>query len=252
MRQPDLLLYGSGHVAHHLAFRFREVGISMAIHARESEHAFKLAEALQLTLNEPYSPRVVLLAVSDRALPIVAAQLLKEQQEWGSALWLHTSGSQSVEVLPASRRGVLYPLQTFHRNKPALDWSQVPVLIEASAADQAELLALAHRLSPQVQELDSEGRLRLHLSAVFACNFSNYCYTIAAQLMQQNGLDFRLLQPLLEETLTKALAIGPKDAQTGPAIRGDETVINKHLELLKPTPELAELYRILSESIQRG
>lgn len=37
--------------------------------------------------------------------------------------------------------------------------------------------------------------------------------------------------------------------QTGPAIRGDQSIINVHLDLLAGNPELKELYKKLSQSI---
>ncbi len=252
MEKPDILIYGSGNVAYHFASRFLECGLSFALHARASEHGDRLSQLLGMSLNVPCLPRVVLLAISDHALPEVSEHLLHKNPAWIDALWLHTSGSQPITVIAAPRKGSLYPLQTFHRDKARLNWAHLPLFVEAADADLPELQQLAEILSPKVRFLDSQGRLRLHLSAVFACNFSNYCYSIASKLMEQNGLDFQLLQPLLEETLAKALALGSAKAQTGPAVRGDEVVMNKHLELLKATPELAEIYRMLSEGIRRG
>lgn len=43
----------------------------------------------------------------------------------------------------------------------------------------------------------------------------------------------------------------PKDAQTGPAKRGDQVIINRHLEVLKDDSRLLQIYQILTNSIER-
>jgi predicted short-subunit dehydrogenase-like oxidoreductase (DUF2520 family) len=112
------------------------------------------------------------------------------------------------------------------------------------------LLELADRISDRVEEIDEEKRFALHLSAVFANNFVNHLYTLAADLLESYGLSFSLLEPLIEETTRKARTKDPADAQTGPAIRNDTNIIKKHLDLLNFSPELKELYSSLSSGIQ--
>lgn len=253
MKSLEVVLVGSGHVAHHLAARLAACGITFTLHARDSEHAFALAAHYQLTLRESVNPQWVLFAIRDTDLPEVIQQYHQQHPEWHNACWLHTSGSQPIDILPTQQRGVLYPLQTFHRDKPNLDWSTVPVFLESNSPETGRKLEnLAKILSGNVQNLDSTGRLQLHLSAVIACNFSNHLYNLAARLMEAHGLKFELLKPLLEETLNKALQLGPAQAQTGPAIRRDQPIMDKHLALLAHHPEIAELYRLISHGIAEG
>jgi len=40
--------------------------------------------------------------------------------------------------------------------------------------------------------------------------------------------------------------------QTGPAARGDEAVIQKHLQLLDDAPQLKNIYTLMTQSIQQS
>ena len=128
----------------------------------------------------------------------------------------------------------------------------MPLFIEGSS-DQTlnSIRELALTVSTDVTVLSSEGRKKLHLAAVFTCNFSNHMYAIAEQLLADEGVPFRVMLPLVRETARKVETMSPKDAQTGPAIRGDRKVIDEHLALLKDNPEFAELYRLISTDINK-
>jgi predicted short-subunit dehydrogenase-like oxidoreductase (DUF2520 family) len=104
-------------------------------------------------------------------------------------------------------------------------------------------------LSEKVIELNSEQRKTLHLGAVFACNFTNHLLALAQELLEEKGLDYELLKPLIQETLSKIEMNDPASVQTGPAIRKDQATILSHLDLLKHNPDLSELYTKLSQSI---
>ena len=147
--------------------------------------------------------------------------------------------------------GVIYPMQTFSKERP-VDFSQIPVFIEANTpAALSVARSLAQSVSTRVTELSSDQRRYLHLSAVFACNFANHCYALAAQILEQHGLSFDVMLPLIDETAAKVHTMHPADAQTGPAVRFDENVINAHLQLLDVQPRLQEVYSLLSCSIHQ-
>ena len=109
---------------------------------------------------------------------------------------------------------------------------------------------LALSLSPKVYEATSAQRSYLHIAAVFACNFANHMYALSERLLEKNGLPFDAMLPLIDETARKVHELSPGKAQTGPAVRGDENVMNKHLDMLAEDEELQELYRRISKSIK--
>ena len=252
-------LLGAGRVAAHLAPALLAAGHRLAfIWSRRPAAAQALAATLSgppvpvlASLAAPLPPAdLYLLAVPDAALPAVLAAAWPP-----GALVAHLAGAVGLDVfaaIPAVRGGVFYPLQTFSPGR-AIVWPTVPLLVEASAADAAgrtALLALARSLSPLVYELASAQRLRLHVAAVFANNFTNHVLGIADALLAEAHLPPDLLAPLIRETIAKATAQPPFVVQTGPAVRHDGPTLVAHQAALAAHPSWLVVYNALTASIQ--
>ena len=177
----------------------------------------------------------------------VVQQLVQGREE---QFFAHTAGSMPLELFqgPAHHYGVFYPMQSFSKER-RINFSEVPVFLEASDVQTLTLLkTLSATLTPHIYELSTDERRYLHLAAVFACNFANHCYALSAEILQQHGLPFNVMLPLIDETARKVHYLSPLEAQTGPAIRYDLNVINKQQQLLDD-PAMKELYERLSKSI---
>lgn len=236
--------------------RLKEAGHEItAVYSRTVESARILADRLGAT----YTTDLKAVPASDAAIVMLKDDALKElapaiADSLKDSLLLHTAGSVPMDIwytAGAMKYGVLYPMQTFSKTS-VIDWSQVPLFIEGSS-DQTlnSIRELALTVSPDVTVLSSEGRKKLHLAAVFTCNFSNHMYAIAEQLLADEGVPFSVMLPLVRETARKVETMSPRDAQTGPAVRGDRKVINEHLELLRDYPEYAQLYKLISVDINK-
>lgn len=247
-----IVLLGSGNVATHLGLALKAAGEEIIqVWSRSMENASALAVKLgaeaTCALSE-VSPDadIYIIAVNDDAIADVAARLPDKNK-----LVVHTSGSTGIDVLmqASAQIGVLYPLQTFSKIKP-VDFSEIPIAVEGNSAEVvATLKSLAEKLSHKTLEMSSAQRLILHVAAVFACNFTNHLYNIASGVLKQRGLDFELIRPLIAETAGKIQTNEPHKVQTGPAVRNDLATMSRHMEALKEQPQLAEMYRMLSESI---
>ena len=248
-------LIGAGRVAHHLAHVLNAQHQIVQIYSRNLDKAQHLAaqvgaEAIAEVEQLHSDLDLVIIAVSDQAI----AQVIQEvHRDLNHVLIVHTSGSTKLDVLQQhhARSGVFYPLQTFSLERE-IDWSETPLLIEAAfAEDQQLLMILANSLSKRVYAYTSEQRSSLHLAAVFACNFSNYCYDMAKQVVDAQQVDFSLLYPLILETAHKAIQNAPYHMQTGPAMRGDHNILNMHQDVLAAGQQhaLAEVYALMSQQI---
>ncbi len=196
-----------------------------------------------MPLSTPAKGQWVWLCISDHALQEVA-QLLTVAPE---AVLIHVSGASPLSLLPASRKGVVYPLQSFPAGQ-FVDWRDIPLFVEGSDDAITEaLMNLAKLLSQSVQQMDSPSRLRLHLGAVFASNFVNHLLQRAAELVPE--LPFSVYGPLIRNQIAQALKVGPAAAQTGPALRADYNTLAAHLQLLAQDSALAEMYANISQSI---
>ena len=251
-----IALVGAGRVASCMGPRLKEAGHTIVcVYSRTLSNAQELAGRLGAPafdrLESLPVADVYLTMLSDDALTALAPEIV---QVCPDALFLHTAGSVPMDIWKesgAKRYGVLYAMQTFSKGAD-IDWPQVPVFVEGCNPAELEIVRnLASDLSGKVTELSSEGRKKLHVAAVFTCNFSNHMYAIAERLLASEGVPFSVMLPLVRETARKVETMSPRDAQTGPAVRGDRKVINEHLELLKDYPEYAELYRLISTDINK-
>ena len=186
-----------------------------------------------------------IVAVSDDSISEIASQLPKV-----NGVVAHTAGSVDIDVFSkCNHYGVLYPLQSYSPNRN-IEMESVPFLIEGNSSYSELLLKqLAEKISNTVTIMPFNNRLHVHLAAVFASNFSNHMNTIAQELLLEKNIDFTLLKPLLQETFAKILSSNPKEAQTGPAKRGDLKILEKHKEMLTSNPNFQEIYITVSKSI---
>lgn len=191
---------------------------------------------------------LLVIAVPDSVIPAVVTELT---QFPGTVV--HTSGSVSIDVFSnlSSGYGVLYPLQTFSESR-IVDFSTIPIFIEAS--DMRSLLLIrdiSGLITKNIYEINSEKRALLHLSAVFASNFTNHLLAVSTEILSRAGIEREVLNSLVRETMEKSFEMEPIDSQTGPAVRGDGSTIKKHLNLLSFSSELSQLYTFLTKSIQK-
>ncbi len=244
-----VVLLGTGNVARFLFNGFKEQTTIKIIQVvgrnKEALDYFRAYVPVEQGFQKLMQADVYILALKDDAIASVANSLkIKE------GLLVHTSGSVSIEAIPARvRRGVLYPLQTF--SKTELSKGQtVPFCIEAEEiADYKILTQMALTISDTVQKISSSQRKFLHLAAVLANNITNHMYHLPYTVCEENKVPFSILEPLINETSLKIKTQTPFEAQTGPALRRDQETIKKHLSLITDS-RVKEFYSRLSQSIQ--
>ena len=224
--------------------------------ATNLEHALLQAGHDVVSINSrtleslPLEADVFVVAVKDAALTDVLRAATKGRED---QLFVHTAGSMPMDLFQGltAHYGVFYPMQTFSKER-LVDFNEISVFLETNdAASMERLKMLAATLTPHVYELDSEGRKHLHLAAVFACNFVNHCYALSAEVLKAKGLPFSVMLPLVDETAQKVHELSPKDAQTGPAVRGDQNVMQMQAGMLADIPAVKQIYEALSNDIQR-
>ena len=243
---------GSGNVATNLAHAFYQAGHTInQIVSRNEASAKSLASHFGAyfgtSLSEIYNDSdFILICVNDEAYKEII-----EQFPLGiNAIICHTSGPVPLKVLSeyATDHGVIYPLQSLTKEN-VKTMLEVPIFIEWSSNNAKEKIGdLADSISNKVREVNSEDRMKYHLAAVFANNFSNLMYVLAKDYLDSQKLDFKNLLPIIEETALRLKQNEPRKVQTGPAKRGDRAIVDKHLSMLSDT-ELKAIYKQLSDFI---
>lgn len=248
----NVVIIGAGNVATHLSKAIKNAGFEiLQIVSRKEESASVLGTQLGVPFTS--NPKqlnqnadLYIVSVKDDAITEALSTFTPPKE----ALVVHTAGSVPMEILSkySSRTGIIYPLQTFSKTKN-IDFSHIPLYIEANTDNEANsILVFASKLSTKAKLVDSKTRAQVHLAAVFACNFTNNLYSIASDILEKAGLSFEDMIPLISETTEKIKTLPPRKAQTGPAIRHDNKIIEKQLNALQGREK--EIYRLITESIQ--
>lgn len=246
-----VVFIGAGNLATQLALSLYNKAYNITqIYSRTTESATTLARLV----NAEYTTHIeqitsdadiYIFSVKDSVLEELISNINKN-----NGIWLHTAGSIPLSIFEGKvdNFGVFYPFQTFSKERN-INFSEVPIFFEANNAENEQKLEeIASSISNKTFKLDSDRRKYLHLTGVFACNFVNHLYYISENILKVQGIPFSAIVPLIEETASKVKSVNPYHAQTGPAIRMDMNVIDKHLALLTED-RMKEIYEIMSQSI---
>lgn len=248
-RTLKTVIIGSGNVATHIAKKLSHSTEIIQIYSRNIKNSRLLAatvnaEATDNLDNLRKDADLYIISVKDDAIGEIVSKA-----GHSNALWVHTSGSVPMEILSGigDRYGVLYPMQTFSKNVD-VDMEKVPIFIEGNSRETLkEIQDFAEKISGNVSEADSVARKKLHIAAVFACNFTNYLWGFSVDILKSIGQDLSVMEPLVKATFEKAQKVSPHEGQTGPARRNDLITIQKHLDMLNG--EAKDIYSLLSLNI---
>ncbi len=249
----NIVIIGSGNVATILGKKFIAAGHSiLQVAGRNKTDVQNLASIWKtdcIDFSGELNPHaeVYIIAASDDAIKdVIAGIRIKD------SVIAHTAASVSIDILkPVSEHyGVFYPLQSLRKEMAVLP--EIPILYDGNDEKaKMKLESLASSVSPgYVSFAGDELRSKIHLAAVFVNNFTNHLYTLAKKISDAEGFNFKILQPLIEETANRLKDISPENAQTGPAIRNDDETIRKQLAMLAADPHLKKIYESLTESIR--
>lgn len=249
---PRLAIIGAGNVATHMAMAFSSY--LTGIWCRDYNHARMLADTVgtnaynEFPLLNVIRPDIIIVSISDKGLPDLAQNVGRLDYD---PLVLHTSGTVGMEVLaPMSPRyGIMYPLQTFSASVP-VDMSRVPFFNEAVDANDLGIIdSLASKVSDSVLHADAAHRRLLHIAGVFTSNFTNVLLECVQRVLSNGNYSLDVVRPLMDATVAKAFEVGPHEAQTGPACRGDFGVIKRQENALDD--DLKPVYQTLTDLILR-
>ncbi len=244
-------LVGTGNMAWFLADRLIAAGhICTYVCGRDIDKAIALANTINagaklLTDSIEDNSDCCIVAVSDNAISDVNPYLPC------AMTIIYTAGTIDINTFTQfSSKAVLWPVYSIVKgNLPA--HRNIPCMWEANTETAKNaVLAIANAITDVTYEGDSAKRTALHLGAVFSNNFSNHLFAIAEQWCNEQGLDFNLLKPIIQQTVSRLNNYSPYDLQTGPARRSDDSTINKHINLLQQHADWQSVYQALTASIK--
>jgi predicted short-subunit dehydrogenase-like oxidoreductase (DUF2520 family) len=246
----EIIVVGTGNVAFQMALRLMSRGVNITgIIGRNKTESKRLASLLQCQYSTDVNAfkdhsKIYLIAVSDNAIKSVAKKITDP-----NATIIHTSGSTELNILPSTKKGVLWPLYSISKSAK-INWNDVPVIMESSDRGTTRILnILTKALGGDVYRLDGKQRAHAHMLAVFINNFSQHFFYLLGEHQKQLGLNPKMYDDILQDTLSRIGSGELKESQTGPARRKDNNVIKKHLTLLDQNPVMKKLYKQFTDSI---
>ena len=252
-----ITLIGAGNVGYHLGKRCYKKGLVIdQVYSRNIENAQFLAKKIKARpvddLREIKAiSDLYIIAVKDDAIEGVAAKL-GQNKGMKQQLVVHTSGAASSQTIAKYFKnfGIFYPLQTFSKNRK-VRFSTIPICVDGrNKSVRKKLVIVGKKISKKVAIITDKERGIIHVAAVVVNNFSNHLFHLGREITTTEKINFNLLKPLILETVLKIETQAPYDMQTGPARRNDQKTIKKHLDYLQKFPEYAQLYTLLTKSIQ--
>ena len=233
MKTINTFIIGNGNLGSHLSELFESKGVSYTFLRRESINTLQKGDFAWL-------------CVPDGAIKPLIDQL----QPLGVNL-IYCSGALVLSESWRDSVGVWYPLYSFKKGFP-IDWGLVPIFIETrSNTLQHYFKQLQEQLELKYRELDSLGRRKRHLAAVFVNNFTNAILSAAEETMHDCSKKeiTEALFPIALQTISRWREHEARKMQTGPAVRGDQETLEVHLKELFNLPEERDLYQSLTKYI---
>jgi predicted short-subunit dehydrogenase-like oxidoreductase (DUF2520 family) len=263
MQKPTIAIIGPGRAGSALGRALHTAGYTIAaIGGRNPENVRNLADELGAKACQSPATTIDLadltvLAVPDDVILPLATDMVESLCSAAGKAAVHLSGAQGRGALrplaqASLRTGVFHPLQTFRRGPEAVqNVAGTYFGIDADPPLRDQLMQLARDLQGHPFDLSGVDLAVYHAAAVFAANYPTTLLAEAIALAVEAGLTpetaRRGMTTLLAGAVNNLRDLAPADAITGPASRGDQGTIDRHLEALKNDPELQRLYRLLAE-----
>ena len=264
MQKPTIAIIGPGRAGSALGRAFRQAGYTIAaIGGRNPDNVRSLAEELRARACQTPAATIdladlTILAVPDDVILALASDMAGSLCSAAGKAVVHLSGAQDRTALRplaqqgSLRTGVFHPLQTFRRGPEAVrNVAGTYFGIDADGPLRDQLVQLARDAQGHAFDLSGVDLALYHAAAVFAANYPTTLLAEAISLAVQAGLTGETarqgMTTLLAGAVNNLRDLAPAEAITGPASRGDQGTIQRHVEALKRDPELQRLYRLLAE-----
>lgn len=262
-KSPDITIIGAGTLATALAVALYRGGYGIReIVSRDNPRSLRRARALAKRVGErvvtvkqaDFAANITWLCVPDDAIADVAQQIAGVT-DWKGKIVVHSSGALASGVLDSVRRrgaqvASAHPLMTFV-SASAAKLEGVPFAMEGDAKALRVLDGIVRAIGGKPFRIATEYKPAYHCFGFFSSPALVALIAAAQHVGKLAGLSEnqarKLMEKIVRQTIDNCFRADPRAAFSGPIKRGDVDTVRKHLEVLKETPELLQLYRSLGE-----
>ncbi len=170
---------------------------------------------------------LLVMATPDDAVATVASSVTP----CASTVVAHLSGSLRLDVLhDHPRRGSLHPLVPLPT--PEVGCRRLGSGIAFAVSGDPLLARVVRALGGTAFAVGDAERARYHAAAAIAANHLVALTGQVERVAASVGLPLAAFEGLMRSALDDAISLGPRQALTGPAVRGDWETIGRHREEL--------------------
>lgn len=249
----NIAIVGPGRAGGALAVAAHREGHSItSIDGRNAESVATLEALVDVS---PGSPDLRIIAVSDDAIPEIAAVIAEVSDPVPT---VHVSGAVTVAALDlvaatGVQTGSLHPLQTLPdavRGAEQMRGSWMAVTADEPL--RSRLHEFAASLGCRPFDLSDDAKPLYHAGAAAAANYTLTTLDLALALFEAAGVPFEAAHPLIEAIISNAFDLGPAGALTGPVARGDTATVAAQVAAIRErVPQAEQLFVDLARSTAR-
>jgi predicted short-subunit dehydrogenase-like oxidoreductase (DUF2520 family) len=200
--------------------------------------------------------QVWLISTPDGAIVDTVADLVAADRIAAGNVVVHLSGATpSIDMVAAIERGAhagsFHPLKTFaDPGYAAGSFAGTYVALEGDKKALKVLRVALRKIGARVFEIAPEDKALYHAGSVMVCNYLTALLEAGVRCYESAGIrletTYKLMEPLVRETVDNVFRVGTVRALTGPIARGDDAVVARQITALQGVDRrLAVLYREL-------
>jgi uncharacterized FlaG/YvyC family protein len=238
-KKINILVSGYGNLGHH---------IYKALYSSGRFNIKIISKTYKKNLPSKFIPDLIWVLKKDE---YVKKEIYRLKKLFPYALFVSSSAAIDINEIKVDSLVTLYPLGTFKKNHLGNVLRRSPFFLEfgshISEDHKKTIKEVCIALGIKPVELSYKERIKLHLAAVFANNFTNAIMHAAVGLAGKNA---KYLLPIIQQTFENIQKLNPAITQTGPAVRSDLNTIRKHLDFLADQKELKKIYITITDYIK--
>lgn len=211
-----------------------------------------LEKALRLAghtvVDDALTSELIILCVPDDAIA-------KVSESYSGRPMVHTSGTNASGIMSGDGpKASMHPIQTVRSGAEPDVFHGIHISLEGDAELVAPLSGLVTDVGAIPLHVTADQKKAIHLAAVMVSNFTIALHMLADDVLNSTQISTpsaKLFKPLMDRTMANIREVGPIDARTGPAVRGDLETIRAHLAILEGHPSAIAAYKSLSEVLAK-
>jgi len=258
--KPQIAIVGPGRLGGALSLALTEAGYRVSeVISRNTpdsrKRAQEIARAIGSVATTPKTSKLdshlIWLCVPDREISAVA-RALSHSVGWKGKIAFHSSGALASDELDLLRRrgaavASVHPMMTFVRGSiPSL--KGVAFALEGDAKAIRLARKITRDLGGDAFSISKTNKIAYHAWGGFSSPLLVAMLVTAERVAKAAGLSAAQARKIMLPIVRQTLALGPAGAFSGPIVRGDVPVVQKHLRTLQKIPRAKEVYGALAQA----